>query len=142
MNDNKQDNKSLATIQQSGLIRQVDNSLRITNKLLIIRQYDDIVDLFVKNPNFFNRLISKYYPLSDKLIGGYKDVWEFGGCLSQNRSIKWTEDCSTCKALATKHRCNKKLPHRNFRTLHRQLQCLRQELLVFRFYQRQVEQSF
>ena len=85
-------NKSLIPIQQKQLVKKVGNALEITSKLVSSKDYERIIELFIKHPAFFKRTISKYYPLKLKLIEYYKHIWEFGGCLSQNRSIKWTDD--------------------------------------------------
>ena len=92
MDNKKKENKSLVPIEQNQLVKSVGNSLIITNKLLAGQNYENIIQLFIKHPAFFKRTISRYYPLTFELIDKYKHIWEFGGCLSQNQSIHWTEE--------------------------------------------------
>lgn len=92
MENNKKENTALVPIEPNQLIKSVGNSLIITNKLLAGKSYETIIQLFIKHPAFFKRTISRYYPLTPDLIEKHKHIWEFGGCMSQNQSILWTEE--------------------------------------------------
>jgi hypothetical protein len=104
---------------EGGLIKQVNNAISITNKLLASSERQKIIDLFIFHPVFFKKRIAAIYPLSDHLIEKYKDHWDWWsigvnininineefinkykeklqwkylGSLGRQKKIKWSEE--------------------------------------------------
>lgn len=97
------ENKSLISIGTQ--LSRIGQQLEITNKLLAVSERQKVLELFVRHPEFLIELISKYYPLSAKLIEQYKDKLNWGACnyhlfhgldhgigLSSNKVLPWTEE--------------------------------------------------
>ncbi len=72
-------------------IQRVEKTIAITNKLLAVGTRTQIIELFVRHPDFFKRQISQFYSLSDELIKKYKDEWNYS-LLPANESLIWDEN--------------------------------------------------
>jgi hypothetical protein len=61
------------TIYEGGVIKRVENVISITNKLLTLSNRQQIINLFVSHPEFFENIISLNYPLNEKMIDKFID---------------------------------------------------------------------
>ncbi len=70
-------------------LQKVTNSIAITSKLLAMVENQKIINFFLSHPDFFIKIIPRYYPLNDRLIGKYINKWDWNE-LSQNKNLSWS----------------------------------------------------
>lgn len=77
---------------EGNLIRFVGNAISVTDKLLVGYNKNQIIDFFVKNPEYFFQWVGLRYNLNFDLIEKYQNKWDWKS-VSANRNIHWTESC-------------------------------------------------
>jgi hypothetical protein len=82
-------NHQLILLPQNSLIPKVTTTLSITNKLIFENNRKLVMEIFMKNPELFVNLISRYYPLTENFIEKYEDKWNWD-LLSNNKKLHWS----------------------------------------------------
>ena len=68
----------------------IEQRTRIINRVMGELTSRDTEAFFRRHPEFFRLVVSRYYPLSEELIGRFEDWWAWEG-LSSNKGLPWTE---------------------------------------------------
>jgi hypothetical protein len=73
---------------ESNQLQRVDKTISITNKLLALGVRNEIIELFISHPDFFNRQVSQFYPFTNDQLkycfGGLYTIY-----LAENNKIDW-----------------------------------------------------
>jgi len=87
-------NTSLAPLRPLfPILEKQEKQLAIVEKLLAESVQSKILNIALNHPEFFKRMISRYYPLTIELIEKYKDIlyWDFWG-ISKNPALPWSPE--------------------------------------------------
>ncbi|GEM_PF-214884 len=82
--------QALVPGSSGGLPAHIEQRTRIANRVLGELERRDTEAFFRRHPEFFRLAVSRYYPLSEELIGRYADWWDWKG-LSWNEELPWNE---------------------------------------------------
>jgi hypothetical protein len=85
------DERGLVKIDSAPLIK-VENKLAITNKIVMQATLSKVISFLQNHPDFFIRLVSRYYPLNEALLEQYKNYWIWEDEISRNTAIEWNSD--------------------------------------------------
>ena len=82
------DNNNSIIKYQSTLLTKVSKQLVLTNKLLAKHDDQKYIDFFLEHPDFFCKIISRFYNLNSNLIENLKDKLDWIE-LSNNEYLEW-----------------------------------------------------
>ncbi len=68
----------------------IEQRTRIINRVMGELTSRDTEAFFRRHPEFFRRVVSEYYPLSEALIERFADRWNWDR-LSLNQALPWSE---------------------------------------------------
>ena len=82
--------RALVPGSSGGLPAHIERRTRIANRVLGELERRDTEAFFRRHPEFFRLVVSRYYPLSEELIGRYTDFLDWKQ-LSENETILWNQ---------------------------------------------------